>query len=326
MKVGETEKGEGNNSCRDFIDDEDDLSRVLSAALASNGTNSTNTHITAIVMHSASIIKYARITVVSMVLIANIVMAILILTKKREKTVACKLILNLLCLSVLVSLMAILQTVSCSRYKSLLACVNKGLLVQLIVGMFLITLDRFMAITFPLKHKLNKTKQIVAMLVSPWIIGTIFVLFSLFFYPRNGRFTCLTTFLIGFSMIFHIISNTIVCLIARRGFCCKVSRNPATRIVSSKKSLKSLYFCVVMIMSSLLLWMPYLVYSILVIVRGHKDTSMQYKHVFVTIALLNALVDPIMFVNSRRDRKESVPREYKVSFAISSSPVIITIK
>ena len=85
-----------------------------------------------------------------------------------------------------------------------------------------------------------------------------------------------------------------------------------TRNNDKKKGLKSRYVCLAIVVSFVLLWAPYLVHNILLLKNGRMKLSTilqgQFEHVAVVIALVNPMVDPLFFIIFRKDVKRELKR------------------
>ena len=128
--------------------------------------------------------------------------------------------------------------------------------------------------------------------------------------------------LIGLASAVLIVSNTILYTIAKKHYveisklqkhclgtrkengreqtedCLSSSSNTKQRVV-----LKSMYVCVCVVMSFVVAWFPYFVRNILYLHGGFSAISDEFAHIAEMFALLNLIMDPLLFVFFRRDVK-----------------------
>ena len=180
---------------------------------------------------------------------------------------------------------------------------NNGFLIEMFFSLMLTTVDRYVAISYPYTYEKLTTKEVLVAITCSWIIPIVFLVLAFTLKATQQHLTIITTVAIAVAAVTLTISNARIYIIAKR-------HAIAITGTKGKKVLKSTYVCFAIVFSFVFLWLPYLVHNVMVLANRHEPCGKEgvstfTRGVFQT-ALVNSLLDPILFVAFRRDMKKAL--------------------
>lgn len=249
-----------------------------------------------------------------------ILMMILIKQKKLRKKKANKFFLNLQLVHVAICILEIIP-----GYHDAKVIVNNALLMEMLFSMSITTIDRFMAINYPFIYERMTNANVLAIIFSSWIFPAVFLCFA-FVYNVDQRFcTILSTSLIASSTFILTLSNIRIYVIAKRHekaieTLVMILQDENRKKSEKTKLSKSAYVSFSIVLSFIILWMPYFIHNILsltaIYVPSHSKTfTKSVEH----IALVNSFIDPILFIAFSKDIKKEFKKIAKMIQSEKSS-------
>lgn len=186
------------------------------------------------------------------------------------------------------------------------AVFNNGIFMEMFFSLVICSFDRYINITFPFKYAFLTTTKILGVIVISWFISTVFVVLAIVLRITNYQTTLVCTALIIFSSVILLISNIHIYLIARRHASLILKNNTAASdaINREKRSLRATRVCFSLVLSFILLWLPFSIHNAMVLSHLYKPSAEKFftKAVF-NVGCFNSLVDPILYICFRKDMK-----------------------
>lgn len=257
------------------------------------------------------IIELSEITVA---LLLNLALFIMIMNQRKiRNTKSCKLFLNLQLVHVLLLISNVIHN-SYMGYNTIHVYINNGLLIQMFLSMVLATIDRLIAIKHPYVYGNIRTKQVVIGMICSWCPGMLFIIVAMICSPKQKYMTMVSTGLIGFSMLVLVSSNLCIFFIARKHWNDIISRctQASFKGLDENKRLKSLYVCLSIVISFLVLWMPYFIHGAMLLVSGYGLIEEKFTKCVEVVAFANSIADPLLFVMFRKDARKEAKRVFSL--------------
>ena len=275
-----------------------------------------------------------------------IVMVMLLSNRKLRAKPAIKCFLSLQLTHVCLSVLTIAHSID-STYTLLFSLITNGLLLESFFSMLILSAEKVSAIHFPFQHQVARRRKIfeILLLVSWLFSSSIPVLFVVVFKVNRDGVLYMMTVTMVLSFVVLTISNVLVLNTARKHVnairktivtqypmkninnniiinnnnniinnnISNNNNNSNDSIKNNRKNntiirhSKSILTSSVIIVTYLVLWLPYLVQNIIAI-RENKTPSYNNAFTFaaVFVALLNGIVDPFIVIFFNRDVKELV--------------------
>lgn len=248
------------------------------------------------------------------ILILNISVSTLILKQKKlRKKKNNKLFLNLQICHIFISILGTLTIFYPTRLKVI---ISNGLLIELYLSMIITSTDRFISIKYPFKYQKVRTKTITIAIGIAWIPSVLFVSIAVALNVNQYFCTVLSTILISSATILLSIFNLNIYIIAKRH---KDSIMRLIKVIEGNdkqmaKISKSTYVCFAIVFSFIILWMPYLIHNILVLLKSYRpDSENTFTKTVEHVALYNSLIDPLLFVCFSKDVKRELKKVCKMT-------------
>jgi len=189
--------------------------------------------------------------------------------------------------------------------------INCCLLVAMFLGLLLLSLERVMLIRCPFAHRDIETTHILVAILCAWVPAIVFGCVLLHFGAAQTTLTIITTSLIGFSTLVLTLSNVVIYKAAKRHDQFKkknaLNIDTSNKSTSNKKMLKASYVCFSIVASFVIFWLPYLVHNVLALLDIYQTGADKLFTKFVEhFALLNAIVDVVLFVWLSREMKKEL--------------------
>ena len=205
--------------------------------------------------------------------------------------------------------------------------VSNGLLVAMFLSMVVVTMDRFILITYPYRYEKLRTYHVAIAISTTWAVSVAFVVLAVAFDVTQHFCTVMSTTLIAGSSLALSLSNLNIYRIAQRHAKCiqHEVHDSHTRTRLQKrtvKNLKSLYVSLSIVLSFVVLWSPFFVHNLLVLTRVYVPGNRKlFTQIVEHVALLNCIVDPVLFVVLSKDVKRELRKLQKCGTAWNSSSV-----
>ena len=185
------------------------------------------------------------------------------------------------------------------------AIINNALLMTKFLCLTVKSGDRYTAINFPYKYEKLTTEVTFAIIACTWIPGLAYGVSGIFVTINEKELQVISSVLFLMSAVVLTASNVKIFLIARvHGARLKKNKN--------KMVLKSTYVCISIVLSFVLLWIPFFVHNILALIGVYKPACDKiFTITSVQIGLLNSLLDPILYVGFHKDAKTELRKSLK---------------
>lgn len=241
-----------------------------------------------------------------MTILINCILFFFILTRQqlREKH-SNKFFLNLQLVNILISFSVLVGILITDNLTEMI--INNGLLMTKFLCLVIKTIDRFAAIAYPYKYE-KLTKDITLVIIGgTWFPAFIFITTGLLIgITRDG--------LIIISVVFFLLATVILIFANFRIYL--IARQHHTRLKKNqnKMVLKSTYICIGIVISFVLLWFPFLVHNIMVLL-GHYTPKCNkiFTIVSVQLGLLHCLVEPFLYICFHKDAKVELKNSIRKS-------------
>ena len=181
--------------------------------------------------------------------------------------------------------------------------ISNGLLLAMFCSLMVTTADRFVAIKFPFRHNSLTGRNVLLIVSASWIPGICFVVTVLTTGITPYRMKVIHIVVILTSIFVLALSNLVVYFAARNHNEFLKQHTPQKGKLD--KNLRASYVCFALVITFISFWIPYLIHDILELAHIQFINSEAFEVAVEQIALLNSLVDPILFVVfSKRLRNE----------------------
>lgn len=271
---------------------------------------------------SSSSVEIAFLVQASVCVCANAALLVFLSTQRELRCkVANQFFANLLVVHVVLNVIGIIAK---SRYhlRDEEIIINNGFLVEMFFSLIITTVDRFINIRYPFKYERITTRVVLLIITVSWTVSGLIVGLSVVLGTSQYRCTVILTSLLLTAFIILIFSNLSIFLIARRHVriirrntvCLRTLRGTTTRYNDTvPKMTKSTYACFAIIMSFIVLWCPYLVHNILVLLRMYEPSSERvFTRCVVHFAWCSSLVDPALYICFNRSAKKELKKTFQV--------------
>ena len=190
--------------------------------------------------------------------------------------------------------------------------VDNILLISMFISLLLTTVDRLLALKFPLRYKLLTSTVVKKVLLVSWLPAVCFAIIAKVDGVSGNQLNIVHTVLIGAASMVLALANTMMYVIARshQTF---VRRNSTVSSLNKKrkknKSLKASSICLAVVLNFIVFWMPHCVHDVMEMTsHGHDDVTDDVTGVVVKqLTLCTSLTDPILFIClSSNTQKEMV--------------------
>ena len=250
-------------------------------------------------------------------LLFNITLLVIIISRKKLiSKKSNKLFINLQVVHILLCISGIVS----KFYMSVEVVIfSNGCLVELFLSLILITSDRCINIKFPFEYENIKTKKVILMITCSWVITTIFVILYVEVVTSEYYRVVISTILLGVATFSLTLSNLTIYIIARRHVNAIQMNTTYCDVKKRKGILKSTYVCFSFILSFVISWLPLFLHNVMALVEEYKPSHKKlFTKVVVRMAMLNSLLDPLLYICFNRD----VKRELKMIFTKMKKPRI----
>ena len=242
-------------------------------------------------------------------IIANLLVFVLIASHaKLRKKLSYQIFMHLQLTHVLLSLLVVVSELFASTWHQFYHLVVMGntVLVEMFISLIVYSADRLLAINFPLKHKLVTSSHVITTLVCSWLLPILFCVLSLSFHIRQLWMTIVMEVMIGSAACVLAVTNLLVYVTATKHDRFIRDMNTA-RSPYSGKMLRTSYVCLAIVSSFLICWLPYFVHNILALLDVYRPQSLKaFTIVAEQLALLNGLLDPVLFVLLAQDARLAI--------------------
>lgn len=236
----------------------------------------------------------------------NILVFLLIVTNdKLRRKLSYQIFLHLQITHILLSVLVVTSELYPSTWDEFyhLVVFGNAALIEMFLSLIVYSADRLFAINFPLKHKLVTTIHILATLAFTWVFPVTFAVISTFLHLPQEPMTIIMEIMIGSAAAVLAFSNLLVYVTAAKHD--RFVRDMNTiRTPYTGRMLRASYVCLAVVTSFLLCWLPYFIHNILALIKLYRPGSMKaFTIVAEQLALLNSLLDPVLFVLLAQDAR-----------------------
>ena len=185
-----------------------------------------------------------------------------------------------------------------------------------VLALLMLTLDRYIFIKWPFKYKImHSSLHWIKFLLSPVISGIALVRRAQagFFNNVFEEETSIKTSIYGLGAIMltlFVINLSLLCLLRRQQRRIKPQVTNRITVTDRRKGILTFYICLGCTITFILLWLPYLTYSILRVYFGIRPEYFAIQMVMITICL-NPISDAIIFVWYNKPVKDSLRKLFK---------------
>ena len=259
-------------------------------------------------------IKNVHFAVMVTTIVLNIILLLLIVNQKKlRKKHSSKFFLNLQAVHIGLSISSIISTFTESSMEMHL---YNAFLMMMFLALLMMTCERYLAIKLPYKYG-KLTSHVNDIIICSWIPPFVFVFLAKIFRHSEQQNVMMGIGLIAVAAIFLTTSNASIYFTVRKHFNVinkeKLKNSPINLTISKEsKRLKSVYVCFAIVFAFLLLWFPYFIYDLLTLTNTYTDFHEYFIQSVQPIALLNSLLDPILFVCFRHDVKKELRRLLRI--------------
>lgn len=239
-------------------------------------------------------------------LLVNLLLLILILkeSKLRQKK-ANKFFINLLLVHCFLCIITLVSGFFTSSTKRIF---KNGILIQMFLSLMIISIDRFMNIKYPFKYQRLRTKHVSLIIVGSWIPSVTSIVLCVILGITAHHCVVICTILIVLASICLTVTNLNIFRLARH-HSEAIAQQRTTHASKPKSSettnqLKVSLICFASVLSFILLWFPYFVHNILALANVYKIVDDKlFTLAVVKFALLNSLMDPLLFIALNKDAR-----------------------
>ena len=244
----------------------------------------------------------------SVIVILNIFVMMILIRRNLRGTNSTKLFLNLQVTHIMIAISVVTFG---SHTTTIFVLLNNVML----MGMFLIlmttTIDRLIAIKYPFIYASLTSKHCLIVIVSSWFLPVIFLCIGLNCDYGKYTYLVLSTILIAIATVILTSSSIIVYGVVKRHVnMIKLNRvidNESGKREQSIKLAKSIFVCLLIVMTFVLCWFPYLVHDILTLANIYEPSSDKaFTMIVEVIALCNSGLDPIFYVLLNKNVKREI--------------------
>ena len=176
------------------------------------------------------------------------------------------------------------------------------------LSMVTCTLDRLLAIKYPYTYERVTTKKVCLIIASVWLPVPLFFVLTIVLHASMISMRLFSSVLIILGTAILVTSNSVIYMIARR-HCLNIQKSSFHGSQNSKeqgKLLKSSLVCLCIVLSFVVSWSPFLVVNLLHFTQEYGSFSVEVDGSVEMVAILNSILDPILFIVFRKDVKKEL--------------------
>lgn len=216
-----------------------------------------------------------------------------------------------------------------SFYFYVYAIISQGLVIELFISMMALTIERLLAVKYPLANTNMKGRYVFFALGGSWLLPVIFVTLALYYQMTRLQYIVLGTVLLPITGVTLGCANiAIYCLIKKHEAFVRNNGHQRSDSTKRRSLLKPSFICFALVVSFILLWLPYLIRQLLLLLRVYDPMihGNGFSDIAVFIGHSNSLIDPLTFIYLSSPLKRLVKLIFtkKSARTFSSSTVIET--
>lgn len=274
-------------------------------------------------------IHIAEMLLTCVALTINIPLAtIIVYTKKLRRIKSHQIFINIEIIHVIHSLVFIPARLNYpSPLYYVYAIISQGLLVELLLSMVSLTYERLLAVKYPLSHGNLNGKYVFGAICCSWLLPTIFVSLALYYRMTRWQYIIFGTVLLPVAGLTLSVANiAIYLLIKQHDAFVKNNAHKRSKHTSNRSILKPSYICFALVITFVLLWMPYFIRQLFLLFKvTSSEHTVRFYDIAVVIAHSNSLVDPLIFIYLSSPVKKKVKALFTRKNNCSSSSSVGTI-
>ena len=258
--------------------------------------------------------KYAFLAQGTLIVFINITLAMFIILRKKIRKNLKNCILASLFLSH--AIMGILCCFLPYRGKLTTTIIDYGSAAMLATfcNLMVVTLDRFLAIRYPLIYSKVTTTSVAVALILVWLVPIIFGMITTVYYSLTHLAFVMAT---SACMLVLLVENCVVYYIVRKQ--CKNIRKlivPSDELINEREKpnqtaqqanhQRAFFICIAMVLSYVIAWLPALIYVFFDSVLNKKIANKAVLNLIVFLALCNSITDPIIYTWFNRGLKTTI--------------------
>ncbi|XP_066927859.1 histamine H2 receptor-like [Clytia hemisphaerica] len=177
-------------------------------------------------------------------------------------------------------------------------------------NLMLVTLDRFLAIQFPMLYSRLTTHMLILALFIVWLIPVMFLLATLAIQLSRLAFVIITFS----SMVILLLNNILIYGIAKKQV--KNIKSVLIQTTDRKNTNKinrqsashhrAFFICAAMVLSYIIAWLPATIYVLYDSLVEENKVSNVYLNLIVFLAFANSISDPIIYTWFNRKLKKKL--------------------
>ena len=246
------------------------------------------------------------------IIILNIFVIMILIRRNLRSSISTKLFLNLQVTHIMIAISVVTFG---SHTTTIFFLFNNVML----MGMFLIlittTIDRLIAIKYPVFYESLTSKHCLIVIVSSWLLPVLFLSIGLNSDYVKYNYLVLSTILIGIATVILTASSVIVYGVVKKHLnMIKLNRvvdDESTKKEQSIKLAKSIFVCLLIVVTFVLCWFPHLVHDILTLANIYEPSNDKpFTMIVEVIALCNSGLDPVFYVLLNKNVKREI-RKFK---------------
>jgi len=244
-------------------------------------------------------------------IVANLPLLVFLLYnhKKLLKRHTTKYFINIQAIHIIGGMKIIFTTTFFNCPSNIAVALSKILMTEMILSMLMLNCDRYFAISKPFVYQKMTSKKACLLIAASWMIMLVeFVLFIVLNLRRQVVLNVILTILMIISITVLTYSNIVIWFIARKHIdsIAQNSVNEHTRERNRRKHLKkSTVSCLVVIGSFIVLYTPSLIHNVME-AWFRSTLSDAFTTSFIVIALMNGIVDPLIYVMFNSEIKSEI--------------------
>ena len=240
-------------------------------------------------------------------LILNSAVVLFILTRRKlRRQISKKLFLNMQGINIALNVIVITSVFYLSQKTE--RVITNALLLTKFFSLMSTTCDRYMCIAYPYKYIQVTNRSVILIILLFWLPGVIFSAVGISSGTVTDDDLCITQIVVfAAASVLLISSNISIYTIAKR-------HSKREKSNEGKKILKATYICVSVVLCFVLLWLPFAVHNILVVMALYQPRNdKMFTLLVLQFGLLHAMLEPILFFGFQRDAKGELKKSLNVS-------------
>ena len=191
--------------------------------------------------------------------------------------------------------------------------IDNAFLLMMILSLIMITFERYFAIKYPYLYGKMTNTHVNDVIICSWIPALVFIFLAAIFHFSLKHNALMTTVLLAVSWVILSAWNLVIWVCVRKNICAinkHMNENLLDRVNVSKekKRLKSAYVSFGIVISFLLLYLPYLLHDLLLLTKTFSTLNKMFTELIEPFAHFNSFIDPVLFVCFRQDIKKELRR------------------